>query len=398
MPWKEKSVEQMREEFVKRVLSKEKSKSELCREYGISRPTGDKWIKRFLQEDDLSDKSRAPFKTANKTSVEMEHFIVDYRKKYPAIGAVKIHRMLQDEGYVNIPCSSTINEIFKRNGLITREASLAATPYKRFQKAYPNEMWQADFKGDFLLQNKQRCFPLNILDDCTRFNLCCRPLPNVRFATVKPVMEDIFYEFGLPFSFLCDNGHPWGSSQGLGYSMFEVWFMDLGILTLHGRILHPQTQGKEESFNGSMKRELLKYTKIDDFTDAERKFNEYRDFFNNKRPHHSLNLDTPSKHYIKSNTEYSTKIRKWEYPENCTPHKVKSTGYFSYKGRSYYLSEAFAGKEIAIRESSTNGCINLYYRQFIIGKLNLDKRAYEFKRAYLITGDPRKEPPLLTEP
>ena len=398
MPWKEKSVEEMREEFVKRVLSKEKSKSELCREYGISRPTGDKWIKRFLLEDDLSDKSRAPFKTANKTPVEMEQFIVDYRKKYPAIGAVKIHRMLQDEGYTNIPCSSTINEIFKRNGLISKEASLAATPYKRFQKAHPNEMWQADFKGDFLMQNKQRCFPLNILDDCTRFNLCCRPLPNVRFATVKPVMEDIFYEFGLPFSFLCDNGHPWGSSQGLGYSMFEVWFMDLGILTLHGRILHPQTQGKEESFNGSMKRELLKYTEINDFTDAERKFNEYRDFFNNKRPHHSLNLDTPSKHYIKSNTEYSTKIREWEYPENCKPHKVKPTGYFSYKGRSYYLSEAFAGKVIAIRESSTNGCINLYYRQFIIGKLNLDKRAYEFKRAYLITGDPRKEPPLLTEP
>ena len=389
MPWKEKSVEFMREEFVKRVLSKEKSKSELCREYGISRPTGDKWLKQFFQGDDLSDKSRAPFKTANKTPEAMEQFIVEYRKKYPAIGAVKIHRMLQDEGYSDIPCASTINEIFKRNGLISREASLAATPHKRFQKEKPNEMWQADFKGDFLMQNKQRCFPLNIIDDCTRFNLCCKPLPNVRLETVKPIMENIFCEYGLPFSFLCDNGHPWGSSQGLGFSSFEVWLMDLGVLTLHGRILHPQTQGKEESFNGSMKRELLKYSAIDNFYDAENKFNEYRDFFNNKRPHHALNLDTPSKRYTKSLIEYDPVISQWEYSDNLKIHKVKPTGFFSYKNRSYFLSEAFAGKEIAIRESSKNGCINLYYRQFIIAQLNLDKRAYEFKRAYLINGDPR---------
>ena len=389
MPWKEKSVELMREEFVKQVLSKEKSKSELCREYGISRPTGDKWLNRFLQGDNLSDKSRAPFKTANKTPEAMEQFIVEYRKKYPAIGAVKIHRMLQDEGYSDIPCASTINGIFKRNGLISREASLAATPHKRFQKEKPNEMWQADFKGDFLMQNKQRCFPLNIIDDCTRFNLCCKPLPNVRLETVKPIMENIFCEYGLPFSFLCDNGHPWGSSQGLGFSSFEVWLMELGVLTLHGRILHPQTQGKEESFNGSMKRELLKYSEINDFYDAENKFNEYRDFFNNKRPHHALNLDTPSKHYTKSLIEYNPIIPKWEYPDNLKIHKVKPTGFFSYKNRSYFLSEAFAGKEIAIRESSKNGCINLYYRQFIIAQLNLDKRAYEFKRAYLINGDPR---------
>ena len=389
MPWKEKSVEKMREEFVKRVLSEEKSKSALCREYGISRPTGDKWIKRYQNDETLSDKSRAPFKTVNKTPEEMEKFIVDYRKKYPAIGAVKIHRMLQDEGYTNIPCPSTINEIFKRNGLITKEASLAATPTKRFQKEQPNEMWQADFKGDFLMQDKQRCFPLNILDDCTRFNLCCEPLPNVRFETVKPVVERIFYEYGMPFSFLCDNGNPWGTSQGMGFSVFEVWFMDLGILTLHGRILHPQTQGKEESFNGSMKRELLKYTTINDLCDAKEKFDRYRDFFNNKRPHHSLNLNTPASHYTKSTKEYATKIEQWEYPQDCVIHKVKSTGYFSYKGRSYFLSESFANREIAIRESSINGCVNLYYRQFIIGRLNLDKRAYEFKRAYLIQGDPR---------
>lgn len=390
MPWEEKGVKQMREEFVKRVLAKEKSKAALCREYGISRPTGDKWIKRFLEDEDLSDRSRAPFKTVNKTPPETEEFIVEYRKNNPAIGAVKIYRMLKDEGYENIPCASTINEIFKRNGLIEKEASLAAKPFKRFQKEKPNEMWQADFKGDFLLNNNKRCYPLNILDDCTRFNLCCEPLPNVRLVTVKPVIEKVFYEYGQPFSFLCDNGNPWGVSQGTGFSLFEVWLMDLGILTLHGRGLHPQTQGKEERFNGSMKRELLKYTSIDDFSVAKVKFDEYRDFYNNKRPHHSLNLDTPAKHYTRSVKEYNPKIEEWIYPDDCKIHKVKSTGFFSCRGHSYFLSESFADREIAVRESSKNGCFDIYYRQFIIGRLNVDNRVFEFKRSYLIEGDPRR--------
>lgn len=114
----------MREEFVKRVLSQEKSKSALCKEYGISRPTGDKWIARYLAGEDLNDKSKAPKTAANKTATDIEAFIVSYRRKYPAIGAQKIHQMLLDEGIKDIPCPKTINNIFKRNGLITKEASV----------------------------------------------------------------------------------------------------------------------------------------------------------------------------------------------------------------------------------------------------------------------------------
>ena len=138
MPWKERVIETMREEFVKRVLSHEKSKAALCREYGISRPTGDKWIARYLNNESLCNKSRTPHTVANRTDEKTEEYIVEYRKKYPAIGAAKIHRMLQNEGMTNIPCPRTINDIFKRNGLITKEASQAATPYTRFEKSEPN--------------------------------------------------------------------------------------------------------------------------------------------------------------------------------------------------------------------------------------------------------------------
>lgn len=390
MSWKEKGLKTMREEFVKRVLSYEKSKSALCKEYGISRPTGDKWIARYLAGEELADKSKVPKTVANRTDEDVEAFIINYRRQYPAIGAVKIHRMLQDEGMTDIPCPKTINNIFKRNGLIAKEASTAATPHKRFEKSTPNEMWQADFKGNFAIKDGFRCYPLDIIDDYSRYNLCCAPLGCETYTEVRPYMESVFKEYGLPFSFLCDNGNPWGTSQSTGFTKFEVWLMELGILTLHGRVCHPQTQGKEERFNGSLTREFLKYNTFENQADAARKLSEYRDFYNNKRPHHALNLETPSARYIKSDKPYPDKIEAWEYSCGFETRSVKETGYVIIHGQRYFLSEAFGGKQIAIRESSKGGgLLNLYFRQFKIAQIDVDKRVFTFKRAYLIDGDPR---------
>ena len=390
MPWKENRVETMREEFVKRVLSHEKSKSALCREYRISRPIGDKWIARYLAGEKMSDLSRAPKTLPNKTAAEIEEKIISYRKKYPALGAVKIRRIMENENHKDLPSARTFNAIFKRNGLITKEASEAATPYKRFEKSYPNEMWQADFKGHFTMENNVRCHPLNIIDDHSRWNICCEPLLSETYAEIKPYMERIFQEFGMPFSFLCDNGNPWGTSQSTGFSSFEVWLMELGILTLHGRILHPQTQGKEESFNRSFKRECLKYHKIKDQTEAAKIFAEYRDFYNNVRPHMSLDLEVPASRYKPSERLYPARIENWEYSDELKVHKVKSSGYITIRGQGYFLSEAFGDKMIAFRESSKGAhLINLYFRQFRIGQIDVEKRVFTFKRAYLIDGDPR---------
>ena len=389
MAWEERTVEQMREEFVKRVLAQEQSKAALCREYGISRPTGDKWIERYQRGETMSDRSRAPKSVPGKVSAEIEAEIVQLRKHYPAIGAVKLRRMMEDAGRTDLPCARTFNNIFRRHDLIGQEESSAATPILRFEKAAPNEMWQADFKGNFRMSDGYRCHPLNILDDCSRFNLCIEALTSETFDAVKPVMERLFQEYGLPFSFLCDNGNPWGTAQSLGYSRFEVWLMELGILTLHGRPRHPQTQGKEERFNRSFTREYLKGKTFFDKVHAQSCFNEYRAFYNEVRPHFALNLDVPVKHYKPSSKMMPEKIEQWEYGSEYRLCKVKETGFFNYKGQGFFLSEAFSGKTIAIRESHLPGQITLVFRNFKIGRIDLDKRVYTLKRAYLIEGDPR---------
>lgn len=391
MPWKEKRLETMREEFVKRVLSHEKSKSALCREYGISRPTGDKWIARYLAGENLDDLSRAPKTHPNRTDPETEKKIVEYREKYPAIGALKMRKIMENDQHGDLPSARTFNSIFKRNGLISKEASEAATPYQRFEKSYPNEMLQADFKGHFLMKDGKRCHPLNIIDDYSRFSLCCAPLLSETFDDVYAQFERVFKEYGMPFSLLCDNGNPWGTQQSTGFSRFEVKLMELGILVLHGRIRHPQTQGKQERFNGSFTRECLKLNTFENQVDAARKFEEYRIFYNTKRPHQALDMLVPEKIYQPSPLKYPEKTEDWEYPQECTVHSVKSSGYITIKGQGYFLSEAFGDKEIAFRESAKgSNFINLYFRQFQIGQIDIDKRVFTFKKAYLINGDPRR--------
>lgn len=389
MPWEERKVSQVREEFVKRVLAQEASKSALCREYGISRPTGDKWIARYQAGELLEDRKRTPIQSPGKTATEMEALIIHYRKAHPAIGAKKIRRILENQGYQALPCVSTINRILDRNHLITREASVAVTPTQRFEKLRPNEMWQADYKGHFAMNDGRRCHPLNIIDDYSRFNLCCEAQYSETFEEIKPVMTRLFQEYGLPFSFLCDNGNPWGTAQSMGFSRFEVWLMELGVLTLHGRIRHPQTQGKGESFNRSMTKELLAHSKFADLADAQRQFDAYREFYNKERPHHALSLDTPIQWYVPSERPYPQKISEWEYPGDYEIRRVRGNGFFSYGGQGYFLSEAFAGKNIAIRPSHIHGCISLFFRNFRIGRIDVEKRAYTFRRIYLVEGDPR---------
>lgn len=389
MAWEERTVEAMREEFVRRVLAHEQSKAALCREYGISRPTGDKWIERFLQGEAMSDRSRAPKSVPGRIPAELESEIVQLRKCYPAIGAVKLRRMMEDNGRTDLPCARTFNNVFRRHDLIGREESAAATPLRRFEKSAPNEMWQADFKGHFRMEDGHRCHPLNILDDHSRFNLCIEALTNETFGAVKPVVERLFREYGLPFSFLCDNGNPWGTAQSLGYSRFEVWLMELGVLTLHGRVRHPQTQGKEERFNRSFTRECLKGRLFSDKAHAQSCFDEYRSFYNEVRPHFALELDVPVKHYAPSEKAMPDRIEPWEYGPEYKLCKVKETGFFSYKGQGFFLSEAFGGKTIAVRESHLPGQITLVFRNFRIGRIDLNNRVFTLKRAYLLEGDPR---------
>ena len=387
MPWKEQTVETTREEFVKEVMAGETSKKKLCAKYGISRVTGDKWLERHQKGEGLSNRSRAPHNTPNKTDPIVENLVIQVRLRYPAWGARKIVRHLQNKGYTGLPSPSTVCEILKRNGLITPEASQAARPYKRFEHELPNELWQTDFKGHFPMENGIRCHPLTTLDDCSRFSLCVDAKDNERYAGVAESFSRMFEVYGLPLALLCDNGNPWGTAQTTGHTRFEVWLMQLDILPLHCRPNHPQTQGKEERFNRTLKDEVLKCKTIKNLSHAQQVFDEFRDCYNNVRPHNALNLDSPAQHYRPSERRMPKAIEEWVYPKEYKPRKVRGNGYFTLDGIAYFLSEAFVGQTIALRESSLAGCVNVYYRNFKIARINLDEKIYVSRKIFRCVDD-----------
>ena len=380
MPWECKSVETIRKELVAKAIMKEDNLSELCRQYGISRPTAYKWIERYRNGDNMSDKSHEPFLKPFKTSPEKEYLIIETRIKYPTWGARKIWRYLTDRGFDDLPAISTISDIIKRNGLVSVEESEKHIPWKRFEKDNPNDLWQMDFKGHFGMLNNDRCHPLTVLDDCSRYSLCIDAKDNECWKDVKTSLERLFNEYGMPNAILCDNGASWGNSKQ-HHSAFDLWMIQLDILPMHGRPLHPQTQGKEERFHRTMKKDLLERTPIRDLVHAQEEFDAFRYCYNNERPHEALNLDVPAKHYKPSNRIYTGKIYEPEYDAGRDLRKVNCKGYVSIRQHRYYLSEVFIGKYLELKEIENNR-VSLNYGNFQIAIIDLDEQLVVSRKVY----------------
>ncbi len=366
MPWESKTVEELRKEFV--IASKSTHNfSSLCREFGITRKTGYKWIGRAKETNDLSDRSHARKNISNKTDLETENLILSVRKDNPAWGGKTIRQILVNQGYEDLPCVKTCNNILKRNGCITEEESLKHKPFVRFERDKCNQMWQTDFKGDFALLDGTRCFPLDILDDHSRFSIKIAVKPNTLGVTDS--FREAFYEYGMPDSVLSDNGWTFRGFRN-GYTHFEKWLMNHDVLPIHGRIMHPQTQGKIERFHRTMKTELLNQNKFNNLTDADRALQDWRLKYNNIRPHEALGMKCPAEVYIPSDRTYIDNIKKYEYGGEHHVIKVNSWGYVRFNGWQVYLSETMINENIEFRPNPHGDSFFACYRNFKIAEFS----------------------------
>ena len=371
-------MEKSRLEFVVEALAGEKSMSQLCREYEVSRPTGYKWLRRYQAGEPLRDQSHASRRHPNRTPPEVEALLVAARNRHPTWGGRKLVRYLEDQGYSGLPAASTATEILRRHGLISPEESEKHTPYRRFQMERPNQLWQMDFKGHFALTDGTRCHPLTISDDHSRRLLCLDAYDNERWPSVQRSLLRVFQENGLPEAILSDNGPPWGDSAN-GYTPYEVWMMQLGILPIHGRPLHPQTRGKEERFHRTLKEDVLKRCALADLLHAQTVFDAYRAEFNQERPHAALGYDVPDRHYTPSPRPLPGSWGEPEYDAGLTLRRVNSKGYLSIQGRRYYLSEAMIGKYVELRFRPDN-LVDLCYGPFRIASIDLSERLFRSRK------------------
>jgi len=344
-------VEELRGEFCARAQRAENF-SALCREYGITRKTGYTWVEREERGESLADRSRTPCRQPTKTLPELEAKVVAQRIAHPAWGPKKIRKVLENQGEEGLPCVKTMGNILKRNGCVSPEASAKAKPVQRFEREKCNELWQTDFKGDFALTGGGRCHPLTILDDHSRFLLAgdIKSSPSGAIESFRKAFE----EFGVPHSVLSDNGSAFRGLRG-GFVAFERWLMEHDVLPIHGRVRHPQTQGKVERIHETMDVELLAGKQFSDLQAVAEAYALWRDEYNFVRPHEALDMRCPGDVYVKSERVYAEQVPAFQYSGEHRVTKVDSWGYARFAGFVSFLSDTFAGQFLEFRANPLGG-------------------------------------------
>jgi len=349
MPWPVKDLIIVRREFVTLAGGPDANVRQLCRRFGISPTTAYKWLKRQATGEPaaLANRSRRPRHSPNQTLPEVEQVIVALRQRHPAWGARKLQRRLQDLGCVALPAASTITGILHRQGLISPAQSQASTPFHRFERSQPNELWQIDFKGHFPLK-QGRCHPLCAVDDHSRYNVLLQACAHPQEHVVQTHLINAFRRHGLPDAVLWDNGSPWGSGQG-DYSTLDVWLLRLGVRVSHGRPYHPQTQGKEERFHRTLATEVLQQGGWIDCPHVQQEFDRWQPVYNTERPHQALGMATPAQRYRPSQRDYPESLPPVQYDVGIETRRVDAAGWISYQGRPWKMGRAFIGQTVGLR-------------------------------------------------
>jgi transposase InsO family protein len=371
MPWNVKDLISRGLEFVSLASQSGVNRRELCRRFGISPRVGYKWLRRYATGGvmALQEQSRRPRRRPAQTAVELEARVVALRQEHPVWGARKLRRRLEDLGHGSMPATSTTTGILHRHGLIAASASIAAEPYQRFERAAPNELWQADFKGHFALRTG-RCPPLCALDDNSRYNILLQACPHQQETLVQTHLQEAFRRQGLPNQLLWDNGSPWGCG-GEAYTTLDVWPMRLGIRVCHGRPYHPQTQGKEERFHRALQAAVLARGGWNDCAQVQHGLDAWRPVYNTQRPHDALALATPVSRYRPSQRSYPEMLPPIEYAPGVAVRRVDQNGWLYFGGTPWKIGRTFVGLPVGIRPTARDGVLEAIFLTQVIEELNL---------------------------
>ncbi|MFC1719786.1 integrase core domain-containing protein [Pseudomonadota bacterium] len=369
MPWKECNRMDERLRFVARLLDGEMM-AVVCREFGISRKTGYKIFNRYKDVGlrGLEDRARSPYRHPNKLPFQVEKAILQIRQDYATWGAPKIRdKLIKLYPMIKPPAASTIHAVLDRHGLVKRRKHrrYKARGTELCHVRSPNALWCADYKGQFLLGNREYCYPLTITDYRSRYLLACESLESTKTTGAFPVFERAFREFGLPAAIRTDNGVPFASAHALfGLSRLSVWWLHLGIAIERIKPGNPQQNGRHERMHLTLKKEATKPPSYN-FLQQQVRFDEFIGVYNNDRPHQALGGQYPAEVYTASAREYHPPERP-QYPFHDRTIRVTQCGRLCIGRRKINFSNVFGGQYVGIREVA-NGIWLVSFMEYDLG-------------------------------
>lgn len=371
MPWKETCVMDQKLQFISDWLEEMYTMTELCEAYGISRKTGYKWVGRYDSEglDGVKAKSCRPHHHPHTIDEHRCNWIIETKLGHQAWGPKKIvdylKRRYPEQSW---PADSTVGEILRRAGLVKarkrrRKISADTQPFKACH--HPNAVWSTDFKGDFTLGNRQRCYPLTISDNASRYLFQCRGLARTGEVQVRPWFEWVFREYGLPDAIRTDNGPPFASRALGGLSRLSKWWIQLGIKPERIEPGKPQQNGRHERMHRSLKAGTAmppKYSMVA----QQRAFDRFVKEYNEDRSHEALARKTPAQIYYPSSRGYPAKLPTINYDARYEVRHVRHNGEIKWKGRFIYVSQILAKEPIGLKKI-TESQWQLYFSFYLLG-------------------------------
>jgi len=382
MPWRECSVMDERLRFVARLLEGEQM-AVLCREFGISRKTGYKIWGRYKEEGAyaLCDRSRRPVRYANQLPGQIERLIVESKREKPHWGARKIRELLVRRlaGDVRIPAKSTVHAVLDRHGLVSqarkRKRANKAEGTALSQARVPNDLWCADFKGEFKTGNGRYCYPLTVTDQASRMILACEALESTREAPVIEAFVQLFRERGLPAAIRSDNGLPFASPNGLyNLSKLSVFWLRLGIAVERIRPGHPQQNGRHERMHRTLKHETARPPGANALQQQDR-FDRFISEFNDERPHEGIDMKVPADVYAPSSRSYDG-LPDVEYPFHDRDIMVTACGRSCMQRKKINVSTVLAGQRLGIKEVD-DGIWIVSFMHYDLGYIDLEQRTLQ---------------------
>lgn len=338
-----------------------------CRRFGISRETGYKWWRRYEEggEDALLDRSRAPRRHPNETPDAVVNLVLRARTKHPFWGARKLIAWLErKQPDVELPAPSTVAAILKRHGLVAprrRRRRAAPTGHTVGDACAPNEIWATDFKGEFKTRDGRYCYPLTLQDYSSRLLLRCQGLRATAASGAQPIFKAAFREYGVPRAILSDNGSPFASASFSGLTPLSAWWLRLGITLMRIEPGHPEQNGRLERLHKTLKRETTE-PPGGNLGAQQRRFNRFRDEFNNERPHEALNNATPSSCYVPSPRAYPETLPSPTYEPHVEVRRLNPNGEVHFKGYRFTISKALRHDDIAFAPVDDGVWRVLFYR------------------------------------
>lgn len=377
MRWNAVNVMDSRLQFVSLYLSGDFSMQELCCSFGISRPTGYKWVERYEQEGaaGLMDRSSAPEHHGRKTADAIADVVCALRVKRPSWGPKKLVAFLQARHPERIwPSPSTAGLILKREGLVRKRREKRRVPPMMDALTvplHPNHVWAADYKGWIDTPYGMRLEPLTISDSFSRFLISLSATHTTAVDQARPLFNRAFEDFGLPKVIRTDNGIPFCAPSVTGLTGLSADWARLGIH--HERIEpgQPQQNGRHERFHLTLKEAM--HSPEATHVKQQKRFDRFRNDYNQERPHEALNHKTPAQFYEANPQSFPSKIPQPDYPVGCDIRRVRQSGEIKWKGKRIYISSVIVGDPVALTEIDNDlWAVQFYNRPIgiIDGKTN----------------------------